>query len=111
MGMKLNQAYTDFNGQGISWNYKHINFYLKSWAFLGILFLFRPFNSKSTFLLLHSIAFFIIVAIDFVLFMNHNIEIEVVHNEMRLYFISVCLHLSCILIVALYYSLLPKVKV
>ena len=110
IGMKLNHTYNEFNGQGISWNYNHLNFYLKTWAFLGVLFLFRPFKSKPVLLLLHSLVFFIIVAIDILLFMNHKIQIEVVHNEMRLYFLSVLLHLTCIFSVIIYYLLLPKLK-
>jgi len=52
------------------------------------LFLFTPFKLKPKWTLLHSLPFTIIVFIDFISFFLKETPIEVIRNEMQLYFMG-----------------------
>lgn len=88
LGMKLNQLYIHYeNNIPIQFNF-HIIFCLQYWALLGLLFLFSPFRSNPILALWHSIPFTFIILIDFVKYFLHIVNVEVVHNEMQIYFIG-----------------------
>ena len=86
IGMILNQVYLQ---SSLSYpNFSNSILYLKCWIFLGILFLFTPFKLKPKWTLLHSLPFTIIVFIDFISFFLKETPIEVIRNEMQLYFMG-----------------------
>jgi hypothetical protein len=86
IGMILNQVYLQSSLSYL--NFSNSILYLKCWIFLGIFFLFKPFKLKPKWTLLHSLPFTIIVFIDFISFFLKETPIEVIRNEMQLYFMG-----------------------
>ena len=103
VGMKLNQYYPLLKNYSLNFNFTTPLFYLKCWAVIGLIFLFNFFKKKPKLAIFHSLVFLLIPVVDFVHFYFNQIGIEIVHNEMRMFFIGILLHLVCIGIVAMYY--------
>ena len=104
MGMKLNQLYLQNTFATIQIQYLTTIFILKCWTVFGFLFFFNFFRTKPLIALAHSSIYFLILFIDFFQYYNRQIDIEVFHNEMRLYiigFIAYITILSILLIIRL----------
>lgn len=105
--MKINE-YLPVRISTFSFDLTSLYFYLKGWAFLGLIFWLPGINTKGKWALIHSIPFIVLIAYDFFNYYNHEIKIETVHNEMQLYFVSVLINLITLSIVALYFSIRNK---
>lgn len=88
VGMKLNQINLQVSMGPMTVNYFNYIFYLKCWASVGVLFFFKQFKLKSICTLLHSAPFFILLILEFRSFLFNKISADLMHNEMRLYFIG-----------------------
>lgn len=96
IGMKLNQVYQS-HFFAIDW-YEY-NTYLKIWSFTAIIFFIPFFKKKKEWTFIHSIPYVLLIVLDIINYYRNQIGVEVIHNEMRLYFISTILNL---LILAFY---------
>lgn len=102
LGMKMHQLYIHYlNSIPIQINFNFI-FYLQCWALVGLLFLFSTIRRKPIFSLGHSLPFTFIILIDFVKYFLHIVDVEVVHNEMRLYFMGFLSYVFILLLLMLY---------
>ncbi|OIR05095.1 hypothetical protein GALL_129110 [mine drainage metagenome] len=105
--MKINE-YLPVHISTFSFDLTSPYFYLKGWAFAGLLFWLPGIRTKSKWALVHSIPFILLIVYDFFNYYHHTIETEVLHNEMRLYFVSVLINLVTLLMVALYFGIRRK---
>jgi hypothetical protein len=101
-GMKLNQVYQN---HFFAFDFYNFNTYLKIWSLLGLLFFIPFFRRKMSWTFIHSLPFLGLIIFDFFAFYKSQTGVEVLHNEMRLYFVSAILNIASTMMVTLYFSI------
>ena len=88
--MKINQV---FQSHFFAIDWHEYNTYLKIWSFTGVLFFMPLMKRKKLWSFIHSIPFVMLIVLDIVAYYRNQIGVEVLQNEMRLYFLSTILNL------------------
>jgi hypothetical protein len=107
VGMKINQS---LPLTALNFNFLSAFLYYKCWAFLGLIFFHPYFSKKPFYSFFHSLVFIGLVIFDFISYYRQQIGIEVIHNEMRLYFLSLLLNLCTLTIILLYSFFANKIS-
>lgn len=105
VGMKLDQW---IRSHGAAIDFRSYLFYFQAWAFLGLLFFSIFFRRKPHYTLLHSVPFISLLIFDFYTYYKGYLQVEMLHNEMRLYGLGTILNIISVLIVSSLYLIFKK---
>lgn len=105
VGMKIDQW---IRNHGAHFNFHNYLFYFQAWAFLGLLFFANYFRTKTVWVILHSIPFVALIIFDFIAYYQGHLQVELLHNEMRLYTLSTILMLVSLLFISALHFIFKK---
>ena len=108
LALQLKKLYPGYSVENIA----HINQqpYLMIWGLLSILFWIPAFAKKTVLSLLHSLVFFFLLAIDLCSQLFAGTNKDAIRNDMRLYTVSLILHLTAISVLVLVSFLYTRYK-
>ena len=81
---------------------------LRIWGFLSIIFWFPLFRKKPVYSLIHSFVFFFLFCKDLITGLGSEIGKDVITNDMKVYTVSIILHLISLILVSLVYFIVNK---
>lgn len=106
LGYFLKTLYPDYSTENIS---KELS-YLKIWALLSLLFWLSPFSKRPVISLLHSFVFFFFLLRDLFMYMISMTSIDVIRNDMRVYFDSILLNTGTLIVILALHIILRKFR-